>query len=65
MRLGLFAGNEVDNITYTSLILKDAYTIYSPSKVKNGEIQNGILLSGRFQRIKIKRNKKNYDFNLN
>ncbi len=65
MRLGIYAGGEIDKELYTTLILKDAYIFYSPSKVKDGQVQNGVYISGRFQRIKIKRNNKRFDFNLN
>ena len=65
MRVALYSGNEINTELYTTLILKDAYLFYSPSKVRNGQVQNGIYLSGRFQRIKIKENEKRFDFNLN
>ena len=65
MRVALYSGNETDNELYSTLILRDAYLFYSPSNVKNGEIQGGRYLSGRFQRIKIKKSNQKFDFNLN
>lgn len=65
MRLGVYVNYNFDNEKYTSLILKDAYMLYSPSKIKDGQIQNGIYLSGRFERIKLKENEQRFDFNLN
>jgi hypothetical protein len=69
MRLGIYLGDEYDTELYNSLILKDSYLLYSPSKVKNGIAQDAIYQSGRFERIKVKTKSKTginlFDFNLN
>ena len=49
---------------YLSILAKDIYVMYTPTKLDRGVITDGICLEGRIQRIKIEK-RDNIDLNLN
>lgn len=70
MRMNIYPKDEYDMELYNSLILEDEYIIYNP-KVEVNTILNkkvsdyATYISGRFERIKVKRDGRRFELNLN
>lgn len=67
MRMNIYPKDEYDMDFYSSLILEDEYLIYTPNKneLPYYKYGKGAYFSGRFERIKVKRDGRRFELNLN